>query len=107
MYIDVGRERERERERCISVDLLELSPNLSKAPQGKERGAMGSNNPPCMSEPLCFSARHGSKNHGLVLRPLFPLCHCLVGPCLIMAYVVYMIMYAMYLYNFVSSLFVY
>ena len=45
---------------------------LSKAPQGSERGAMGSKNPPFVLEPLFFSARHGSKNPGLVLRPLSP-----------------------------------
>ena len=45
---------------------------VSKAPQGKGRGAMGSKSPPCMSEPWFFSARHDSKIPGFVLRPLFP-----------------------------------
>ena len=44
----------------------------SKAPQGNERGAMGSKNPPCILEPLLFSSRHGSKHPGFVLRPLSP-----------------------------------
>ena len=33
---------------------------------------MGSKNPSAYLEPLCFSARHGSKNSGFVLRPLSP-----------------------------------
>ena len=33
---------------------------------------MGSKNPPCIVEPLSFSAQHGSKNPGFVLRPLSP-----------------------------------
>ena len=33
-------------------------------------------------EPLFFSAQHGSKNLIFVLRPPFPLGHCLVGRCL-------------------------
>ena len=34
---------------------------ISKAPQGNDRGTMGSKNPPCILEPLSFSAQHGSK----------------------------------------------
>ena len=45
---------------------------LSKAPQGNERGALGSKNPPCILELLFFTAQHGSENPGLVLRPLSP-----------------------------------
>ena len=37
-----------------------------------KRGAMGSKNPLCILGPLLFSARHGSKNPGFVLRPFFP-----------------------------------
>ena len=61
-----------------------IAATVSKAPQGSGRGATASKNSPCISEPLLFSARHGSKNPGFVLRPLspFPLCHCLVGCCL-------------------------
>ena len=50
---------------------------ISKAPQGNERGAVGSKNPPCILEPLFFSARHGSKNPGFVLDP-FPHMPCVV-----------------------------
>ena len=45
---------------------------------------MGSKNPPAL-EPLCFSARHASKNPGFVLRPLSPIWHRLVGRCLVLA----------------------
>ena len=55
---------------------------VSKAPQGNERWGNGFEEPPCMLEPLLFYARRGSKNPGFVLRPRFPLCHCLVGRCL-------------------------
>jgi hypothetical protein len=47
--------------------------SFSKAPQGSERGAMGSRDPPLVSEPLLFSAQHGSKNPGLPLRPISPM----------------------------------
>ena len=43
---------------------------LSKAPQGNQRGALGSENPSCIVEHLLVSAQHGSKNPGFVLRPL-------------------------------------
>ena len=46
--------------------------NLSNAPKGNGKGATGSKNPPRILEPLLFSARYGSKNSGLVLRPLCP-----------------------------------
>ena len=49
-----------------------LDGRINKAPQGNERGAMGSKNPPCILELLFFSAQHGSKNPGFVLRPLSP-----------------------------------
>ena len=38
----------------------------------RKRGAMGSKNPPLHIRSLVFSARHGSKNPGFVLRPLYP-----------------------------------
>ena len=46
---------------------------FSKAPQGNERGAVGSKNPPAFWNPGCFSAQHGSGNPGFVLRPLSPM----------------------------------
>ena len=63
------------------VDGHAPSPGVSKVPQGNERGTMGSKNPPCILEPLFFSARHRSRNPGFVLRPLSPICHCLAGRC--------------------------
>ena len=35
--------------------------------------------PPCTLEPLFFSARHGSKNPGFVLRPLSPYAMASLG----------------------------
>ena len=49
-----------------------MTMTIGKAPQGSERGATGSRNPPCILEPLFFSAQNGSKNLGFVLRPLSP-----------------------------------
>ena len=38
------------------------SNNKKTSPQwGNERGATGSKTPPCILEPLCFSAQHGLK----------------------------------------------
>ena len=54
------------------------SERFSKDPQGNERGAMGSKNPLTL-EPLFFSAQHGSKNPGFVLRPLSPCAIALLG----------------------------
>ena len=42
-------------------------------------GAAGSKSPPCILEPLFFSARRGSKNSGFVLRPLCPYTVALTG----------------------------
>ena len=42
---------------------------VSKAPQGNERRAMDSKNPPAHYNP-CFSARHGSRSPGFVLISL-------------------------------------
>ena len=56
---------------------------IGRAPRGNERGAMGSQSPPTYQNP-CFSLLgmvHGSKNPGSVLRPLSPICRCLVGRC--------------------------
>ena len=52
---------------------------FSKAPQGSARGAMGSKNPPCILEPLFFSAQHCSQNPGFVLRPRSPCAIALLG----------------------------
>ena len=38
----------------------------------KEGGGQRVLRPPCMLEPLFFSAQYGSKNPGFVLRPLYP-----------------------------------
>ena len=50
----------------------------SAKPQGNERGAMGSKNPPCILEPLFL--QHQTLPLGSKIP--FPLCHCLVGRCL-------------------------
>ena len=56
---------------------------VSKAPQGKGRGARGSENPPCILEPCFFSAQHGMVlKLGFRSKTISPLCHCLVGRCL-------------------------
>ena len=59
---------------CISttITIVIIITKVSKAPQGNERGEMGSKNHPCILGPLSFSARHGSKNPGFGLRPLSP-----------------------------------
>ena len=68
----------------IIVMIKMIRMQILRALQGSERGAMGSKNPPpCILEPLLFSARRGSKNPGFVRRPLSPRCHCLVGCCLV------------------------
>ena len=55
------------------MDTSEARPlKRSKAPQGNEKGAMGSKKPPCILEPLFVSAQRGSKNPGFVLGPLSP-----------------------------------
>ena len=53
--------------------------HISEAPKGNGIGATGSKTPPRILEPLFFSARHGSKNIGLVLRPLCPYTVALRG----------------------------
>ena len=59
--------------------LQRRAPNLlSNAPKGNGIGATGSKNPRAL-EPLFFSARHGSKNLGLVLIPLCPYTIALRG----------------------------
>ena len=58
---------------------FEANAQVSKAPQGNERGAMGSKNPRCTLEPLFFSAQHGSKSPGFVLSPLCPYATASLG----------------------------
>ena len=71
IYIYTYRERERERDRIRPILIF------SRAPEGNGIGATGSKTPPHrMLEPLFFSAQYGSKNPGLVLRPI---CHYTVA----------------------------
>ena len=51
----------------------------SKAPKGNGIGATGSKNLLAKENPCFSSARHGSKNLGLVLRPLCPYTVALRG----------------------------
>ena len=44
---------------------------ISEAPQGNERGALGSKNPPAYWNP-CFSLPSMVQNLGFVLRPVSP-----------------------------------
>ena len=84
----------------------------SKAPKGNGTGATGSKNLPRILELLFFSARHGSKNLGLVLRPLCPYTVALRGvayrwgggrtcPYDCMYVCVYIYIYTLYIYIYI------
>ena len=65
-----------------SSGLSSLTAVLSKAPQGNVRGVIGSKKPPCILEPY-FSPLGMVLSTPASSKAPFPLCHCLVGRCLV------------------------